>query len=137
MRIPASKLIDCLEIGKDLPLRTHDFRGANPALPYLEIVSMACRGLIEGIATSSGKVRLLRILRDDEREEIQRTQAELIDSGKSTAFAVTRMGVFREALREAVVVSDPWGNRTVRSAGQITGYTFTHYEQPQKEQVNA
>lgn len=132
MRIPASKLVAALEINACLPLRTHDFQGANPAVPYLEIISLACQGLIEGIATKAGKVKLLRLLPETEREDPKPASADDIDNGRSTAFASTNMGVYREALREAIIVEDVFGRRTVRAEGDIIGYDYTHHAQPER-----
>lgn len=97
MRIPASRLLASLEQGVSLPLRTHDFKGAHPGLDYTEIMSLVMKGEVEGIAAPSGRVKLLRLLPIEEREK-PAVAAPAVDTSKSTAFAQTNMGVYREAV---------------------------------------
>ena len=107
-QIPASKVVKCLELEGSwdvvAPLRTSDWKCANSALDWAEAYRLACNGDIEAITTNSGRLRMYRLLSDDEREPKPNVgpDGEEIDAGHSTAFAVTRMGVRREELREAI-----------------------------------
>ena len=124
MRIPASRLVDLLTPGV-FCLRNASFNCLNSALPFGEAVAMAVRGEIEGIATAGGRIKYLRQLPEDEREtEIVEQQTAERES-RSTAFARTNLGVFREPLREAIVRPTPWGHAVVRAEGEVTGYCYS------------
>ena len=84
---------------------------------------MAYRGEVEGIATPAGRIKYLRELPPEERPiEIK---AESIDDGKSTAFAITNLGVFRQPVR-AAVVKEYLGFRYVEESGEIVGHVYAH-----------
>lgn len=141
MRIPSSKVIPFLTAGLSVDVRTADFGGFDPAMPYTDAVAMAVRGQVEAIVTPGGRLRYLRILPPSERQpapefEDALDHAESIDEG-STAFARTNMGVYREAVREAIVGQDAYGNRSVRSSGEIVGHIYQHCALRPKPELQA
>jgi hypothetical protein len=117
-------------------VRTQDFGGFDPAMPYTDAVAMAIRGEVEGIMTPGGRLRYLRQLPPSERAPAPELEDEVSDSN-STAFARTNMGVYREPVREAIVRQDPWGNRTTRSSGEIVGHVYQHCALRQKRTPEA
>ena len=84
---------------------------------------MAYRGEVEGIATPAGRIKYLRELPPEERPVIP--ESEKVDDGKSTAFAVTNLGVFRQPVR-AAVVREYLGFRYVEESGEIVGHVYAH-----------
>lgn len=131
MQIPASRLVEHLEPNVCLSLRNSDFTGMNPALEYAEAVRLAMRGDVEGIATKSGKVRYLRWLPEDEREISAPDAISIDDPGSATAFAQTKMGVFKEPVHEVTVgFCKETGIKRVIASGEICGYIYTLRPQP-------
>ena len=100
-------------------------------MPYTEAVGLVMRGEVEAIVTPGGRLRYLRLLPLAERvpaTEFVAGKALDPDGGTdgSTAIARTNMGVYREAVREAIVTQDAHGNRAIVSSGGIVGYIFQH-----------
>ncbi len=89
---------------------------------------MAVRNQIEAIVSPAGKLRYFRFLPTALTEAINEqdgSSADDIDTGTATAFARTKMGAFREHLREArVEVVD--GVRRVVEEGGVVGFCYSH-----------
>lgn len=119
MRIQAAHLVDHLTPGGSFEVRTADYRGFSAAMPYTEALAMVFRGEVEGVAAPSGKIKYLRILPEGERPRPNDALAhsESMDNGRSTAFANTKMGAYREAVESAQM--DPWGIPTRVVIGHI------------------
>ena len=124
MRISSASLPDHLEPGS-YELRTETFSLLNSQVPYAEAVAMAYRGEVEGIATSSGRVKYLRQLSQDERAESDCVVPQIIEVGGSTVFARTHLGVYREPVRQ-VTVEEYLGFRVAVSSGEIVGRVYAH-----------
>ena len=104
-------------------LRTEAWALKTTKLSFTDALSLAYQGLVEGIATPAGRIKYLRELSLEERPiEIK---PESIDDGKSTAFAQTNMGVFRQPVR-AAVVKEYLGFRYVEESGEIVGHVYAH-----------
>jgi hypothetical protein len=124
MRIPAVKLIDLLAPDRVYALRSANYTGMDEALPYTHAIAMAVRGEVEGIATASQRIKFLRVLPESERPAS--TVAQEIDKSRSTAFARTNLGVFRQPVREVVMHETVHGHRYAVAAGDIVGHVYTH-----------
>jgi hypothetical protein len=96
-------------------LRAADYSMAQDSLPYTQALALAIRGHIEGIASPAGKIKYLRLLAEREREPEVVTQAQ--QDGRSTAFARTNMGAYREAVESTEM--DSWGIPTRIIIGHI------------------
>ena len=70
MRIPSSRLAALLTPSVSYDLRTADFRGADPAIPYTHALALCYRGEVEGVATAAGRIRYLRLLPESERTPV-------------------------------------------------------------------
>jgi acetyl-CoA carboxylase beta subunit len=130
MRIPANKLLEYIEPGMELPLRTATFMPAHSALPYTDVLAYVYRNVVEGVATASGKIRYLRLL---SAEELRAMAADTEDAQEeqhrataaSSVIAQVRIGAYRQRLNEAVVV-ERLGHRVVVAEGELNGYCWTH-----------
>ena len=125
MQIPASRVLEALIPGQSVAVRTSDFRGFDPAMSYTDAIARAIRGEVEGIMTPSGRLRYLRILPEAERQPAPESIANEFKSN-STAFAQTHLGVYRMAIREAIMKQDAYGNRTVAASGDVVGHIYQH-----------
>ena len=92
-----------------------------------EAYARAVLGEIEAVvANNSGQLKYFRLLPSAMAQSIKEdTMDDHTDKG-STAFARTNMGVFREPLRQAVVVERGMVGRQVDREGEVVGYCFTH-----------
>jgi hypothetical protein len=124
MRIPAVKLIDLLAPDRVYALRSANYTGMDEALPYTHAIAMAVRGEVEGIATASQRIKFLRVLPESERPAS--TVAQEIDKSRSTAFARTNLGVFRQPVREVVCASHHGASldMCIRALLAATGLTW-------------
>jgi len=124
MTIPPNTLQKTLEPYPD----TKDLRKTDGTLdsriPYTEAYGKAVRSEIEAVCSPSGKIRYFRMLPVEMRppEDVEREER---DNGKSTAFAQTNMGVFREQVRQ-VVVEEYLGFRYAVESKDFVGHVYTH-----------
>ena len=109
MTIPASSLIEKLLNCPDLmDLRQAEYpHKISERLTYNHAVAMAMRGEIEGVFSSNGRFKFLRLLPENQRQpaaEIEQS-AHIFHTSKSgtkapagTITAQTNMGVYRQSL---------------------------------------
>lgn len=133
MNIPPHQLLQYLWRRTDIILRG----GSTPTrISATDAMALAQKGLIEGKATSSGKVlKFVRWLHagaipdplvphPQRRDPLDGAESLSSSSSRSTAFARTNMGVYRQPLREAIVAEDIHGRRVV-AEGDLVGYCYS------------
>jgi hypothetical protein len=87
-------------------------------------LALAKAGMIEGVGKRPDQVRYLRYLRPDARPDTVHLEecaplSSVEDSGRSTAFARIALGVYRQALKQPIVV-----NGRVVGEGDIIGHCY-------------
>lgn len=122
MTIPPQRLLDVIQPRIDL-FELRDSSGLLlDRITWSDAYSRAVRDEIEGVATASERIRYFRVLPESQRPK-PAEEAEEIHDSKSTAFANTNMGVYRERVREAVM-ADSCGFRKAVASGEITGFVW-------------
>jgi hypothetical protein len=97
-------------------------------------LALARSGMIEGVGKRPDQVRYLRYLRPDARPDTLRLEecvplSPVEDSGRSTAFARIALGVYRQALKQPIIVDG-----RVVGEGDIIGHCYAfsalrHFEE--------
>lgn len=133
MRIPPQRVADYLVPQVSVSVRTSNYNGFNPALPYTDAIALAARGEVEAVVTPGGKVRYLRLLADSEKPPrlvVEDVPPEAL-TGKSrsaaSAVAHTQMGVYRQKVESAkmdeygvptkIVIGHVWAHCALRASG--------------------
>jgi hypothetical protein len=130
MTIPASKLWAKLWQCEAIDLRRADgtFEGN---ISGTDARAYALIGLVEGVATPSGRVKYVRRLTHVVNPEIASAPiAENYTPSKSGPIAQTNMGVHHEYLCQAIVELDRNDRRVVVGEGGAMGWTYAPYDQP-------
>ena len=130
MTIPASKLWAKLWQCEAIDLRRADgtFEGN---ISGTDARAYALIGLVEGVATPSGRVKYVRRLTHVVNPELASAPiAENYTPSPSHPIAQTRMGVHREYLNQAIVGLDRNDRRVVVGEGGAMGWTHAPYDQP-------
>ena len=125
MTTPPSILISRLPEDGMIELRFANGK-LDRSIPASDAIALAIRGAVEGVGPRSGRVHFLRWLKDEARPGFAQaeTSTGALDGGNSTAFARTNMGAYRQPVRSAETVLDPWGNTTVKASGGIIGHVW-------------
>ena len=130
MTIPASKLWAKLWQCEAIDLRKAD-NSFEANISGTDARAYALIGLVEGVATPSGRVRYVRRLERVANPELASAPvAENYKPSASHPIAQTKMGVHHEYLNQAVVEIDRNDRRVVVGEGMSMGWTHTLYEQP-------
>lgn len=130
MIVPSHALEKYLIPGRTIELRDEKWKLANPTLPYGEAWRMALAGEVEG-KVSGKKLKYLRILTSSEVEERKKSldlaiRPEAREGGGCVLPSRLGLGVRRQALKAAIVGTDPWGKRSVVGEGEIIGHIYQH-----------
>ena len=118
MRIHASHLISYLPANLPIEVRTAEFAGFDPAMPYTDVLALVVQGRVEGVATSAGRLKYLRLLPEAEWPAPRPIEPPAAKESNSTAIARTNLGVYLQEIEAAVM--DPWGMKT----RIIIGHTY-------------
>lgn len=129
MTTPPQKLIDRLQalpfMEAVMEVRNADGT-SDEVVTVAHAIGMAMQGLIEGVGPPSGRISYLRRLLKSAQPEMMEASELEQDTGRSTAFASTNMGVFREPVREVFVAQDCFGGRVATGSGDVVGHVWTH-----------
>jgi hypothetical protein len=126
--VPPHKLVSELWNREDIILHG---AGKPERISATRAMALAEKGLIEGVRRGR-LVKFVRWLRASAQPDrlISHPQQPATDDGlyqsRSTAFARTNLGVYRQPMREAIVTDDFISGRKVTAEGEITGYCFSH-----------
>ena len=128
MTTPPSSLVDRLPSNGMIALRLANGQ-LDRSITITDAIALAVRGSIEGVGPRNGRILFVRWLKDEARPGFQVIDAcgnNEIDTGRSTAFTSNSMGVYREPVRQPIVVENAWGKRMAVASGDIVGHVFAH-----------
>jgi hypothetical protein len=130
MTIPPNRLIEKLYNRESVPL--HSCNGAfERRLTATEAMALACSGLVEGVVKNNSRVlRYIRWLKATAIPSLKsgtqpkiESYEDLIAKSGSTAFPRMNMGVYLQALNQAVV-GDGYNGRMVVAQGDVVSHCF-------------
>ena len=98
------------EFSGTLLVRSPDLQKSECEVTWMESFALAIRGEIEAVATSAGRIKYFRRLRDDERPEPTKS-VDALDhtTSRSGVVAQTNLGVYRQEVRTVVGTEEGYG----------------------------
>jgi len=127
MIVASKNLHEFLTPDSTVELRMRDGKLASSCLPYLEAWTLIERGEVEGKVRGK-RLRYLRLLSPEEvkaRRQLKReSRPEDFEGGGCQMPSHLTMGVRRQKLKEVIVGTDVFGNRTVIGEGEVIGWCY-------------
>ena len=110
-----------------LAIRTPDLKSIDRSATWTDAYALAYQGRIEAVCSTGGRIRYFRMLNEAERPKMTPLAPIEGYESTSTAFARTRLGVFREAVK-AGFYSEHGGERGEPGIQMaIIGYVYQFY----------
>src|ERR1035438_8586363 len=89
-----------------LAIRTPDLKSIDRSATWTDAYALAYQGRIEAVCSNGGAIRYFRMLTEAERPKMTPSARVEEYESTSTAFAQTRLGVFREPVKAGFYSED-------------------------------